>query len=127
MNVQEKEVQGMITITESAAAQVKKMKEEEEDPNLKLRVGVKGGGCSGLSYGLGFDTEVDEKDHKLEQNGLEVLVNKEDADVLEGVVIDYKQNMMGGGFTIDNPNAIANCGCGSSFKAATRTGAPEDC
>ncbi|MGY4689086.1 iron-sulfur cluster insertion protein ErpA [Salibacterium sp. K-3] len=125
--MQEEEVYGMITITESAAAQVKTMMEEEEDPNVKLRVGVKGGGCSGLSYGLGFDTEVEESDHVLEQNGLEVLVDSDSADVLQGVVIDYKQNMMGGGFTIDNPNAIANCGCGSSFKTATRAGTPEDC
>ncbi|MDQ0298415.1 iron-sulfur cluster assembly protein [Salibacterium salarium] len=117
----------MITITDAAAAQVQEMMKEEEDENLKLRVGVKGGGCSGLSYGMGFDTEVEETDNVIEQNGLSVLVDKESADVLEGVVIDYKQNMMGGGFTIDNPNAIANCGCGSSFKTATRAGTPEDC
>ncbi|MFZ4450815.1 iron-sulfur cluster insertion protein ErpA [Salibacterium aidingense] len=117
----------MITVTEAAAAQVKKMMEEEEDQNVKLRVGVKGGGCSGLSYGLGFDSEVEDTDHIIEQSGLEVLIDNESADVLEGVVIDYKQNMMGGGFTIDNPNAIANCGCGSSFKTATKTGTPEDC
>ncbi|RSL34145.1 iron-sulfur cluster insertion protein ErpA [Salibacterium salarium] len=117
----------MITITDAAAAQVQEMMKEEENENLKLRVGVKGGGCSGLSYGMGFDTEVEETDNVIEQNGLSVLVDNESADVLEGVVIDYKQNMMGGGFTIDNPNAIANCGCGSSFKTATRAGTPEDC
>ncbi|RSL29019.1 iron-sulfur cluster insertion protein ErpA [Salibacterium salarium] len=117
----------MITITDAAAAQVQEMMKEEEDANVKLRVGVKGGGCSGLSYGMGFDTEVEETDNVIEQNGLSVLVDNDSADVLEGVVIDYKQNMMGGGFTIDNPNAIANCGCGSSFKTATRAGTPEDC
>ncbi len=116
----------MIEITESAAAQIKKMKEEESE-NVLLRVGVKGGGCSGLSYGMGFDAEVKEEDTTFEQNGVNVVVDKESAAILKGVVIDYKQNMMGGGFTIDNPNAIASCGCGSSFRTATNAGTPEDC
>ncbi|MBB5173555.1 iron-sulfur cluster insertion protein ErpA [Texcoconibacillus texcoconensis] len=117
----------MITLTEAAAEQVKKMMEEEEQEGLMLRVGVKGGGCSGLSYGMGFDTEVEDTDQKQEQHGINVVVDNESSKMLEGVTIDYKQNMMGGGFTIDNPNAIASCGCGSSFKTATNEGTPEDC
>jgi iron-sulfur cluster assembly protein len=76
---------------------------------------------------MGFDTEINEEDKHLEIEGLEVVVEKENIPMLEGVKIDYKQNMMGGGFTIDNPNAIANCGCGSSFRTATNEGTPEEC
>ncbi|MEB1809151.1 MAG: iron-sulfur cluster assembly accessory protein [Bacillaceae bacterium] len=117
----------MITITESAIARIKEMLNEEEEQGLKLRIGVKGGGCSGLSYGMGFDKEEQDTDQKLDYDGLEVLVDEESAPVLKGVVIDYKQNMMGGGFTIENPNAIASCGCGSSFRTAENAGKPEEC
>lgn len=117
----------MITLTESAVSHIKEMMESEDEQGLMLRVGVKGGGCTGLSYGMGFETEKNEDDMELTINGLPVLIDQESAPVIKGLVIDYKQNMMGGGFTIDNPNAIASCGCGSSFRTATNAGAPEDC
>lgn len=117
----------MLTITEAAGHQIKDMMTAEGDEELFLRVGVKGGGCSGLSYGMGFEQEKAEDDILLDQHGIKIVVNKEDSQVLEGVVIDYKQNMMGGGFTIDNPNAIASCGCGSSFRTAENQGSPEEC
>lgn len=117
----------MITLTDAAVSQIKDMMEAEGEQGLMLRVGVKGGGCSGLSYGMGFDTEQKEEDEKLDINGLSVLIDKESAPIIKGVVIDYKQNMMGGGFTIDNPNAIASCGCGSSFRTAANAGTPEEC
>lgn len=117
----------MIVLTDAAVGHIKEMMDSEEDHTLMLRVGVKGGGCSGLSYGMGFDNEQASEDTKLEINGLSVLVDKESAPMIKGLVIDYKQNMMGGGFTIDNPNAIASCGCGTSFKTATNTGTPENC
>jgi iron-sulfur cluster assembly protein len=116
----------MITITESAGFQIKDMMEQEGE-SVFLRVGVKGGGCSGLSYGMGFEQEASDEDVQLEQHGIKVLVNKDDAKILEGLKIDYKESMMGGGFTIDNPNAIASCGCGSSFKTADNAGTPEEC
>ncbi|MCR6111951.1 iron-sulfur cluster assembly accessory protein [Bacillus sp. A301a_S52] len=116
----------MLTITEAAVGQVKTMMADDDDAKY-LRIGVQGGGCSGLSYVMGFDTEINEEDKHLEIEGLEVVVEKENISMLEGVKIDYKQNMMGGGFTIDNPNAIANCGCGSSFRTATNEGTPEEC
>ncbi|UTR15834.1 iron-sulfur cluster assembly accessory protein [Salipaludibacillus sp. LMS25] len=116
----------MLTITEGAVSQVKAMMADDDDARY-LRIGVQGGGCSGLSYVMGFDTEINEEDKHLEIEGLEVVVEKENIPMLEGVKIDYKQNMMGGGFTIDNPNAIANCGCGSSFRTATNAGTPEEC
>lgn len=116
-----------IKITQAAALQIKDMMKQNEEEGSFLRVAVKGGGCSGLSYGMGFVQEAEENDLQFEQEGLKVVVNKDDALILNGTVIDYKQSMMGGGFTIDNPNAIATCGCGSSFRTATQTGTPEEC
>ncbi|MFD1737767.1 HesB/IscA family protein [Bacillus salitolerans] len=117
----------MIQISEAAGFQIKDMMKEQENEHLFLRVGVKGGGCSGLSYGIGFEEEKNDEDIEIEQHGIKVLIDKESAPILNGVKIDFKQSMMGGGFTIDNPNAIAGCGCGSSFRTAQNAGAPEDC
>lgn len=116
-----------VTITEAAALHIKDMMKEHEEENAFLRVGVKGGGCSGLSYGMGFEHEKSESDSVFDQHGITVLVDKESLDIMNGTVIDYKQSMLGGGFTIDNPNAIASCGCGSSFRTATNAGKPEEC
>lgn len=117
----------IITITESAALQIKDMMKQNDEVGAFLRVGVKGGGCSGLSYGMGFDHEVAETDTLLEQHGIKVLIDAESEPILKGTIIDFKESLMGGGFTIDNPNAIASCGCGSSFRTATETGTPEEC
>lgn len=117
----------MITITESAADQIKEMIKAEDDPNVFLRVGVQGGGCSGLSYGMGFESDKNSDDTEYEIHGIPVIVDADSVKILNGTVIDYKQNMMGGGFTINNPNAIATCGCGSSFRTATEAGKPEEC
>ncbi|EIT85644.1 hypothetical protein A374_10423 [Fictibacillus macauensis ZFHKF-1] len=117
----------IVNFTEAAVSRIKEMMAAEEEQGLILRVGVKGGGCSGLSYGMGFDTEVQPGDHEEEVDGLKFVVDDESAKILNGTTVDFKQNMMGGGFTIDNPNAIASCGCGSSFKTATNAGTPEEC
>ena len=118
----------MITITESANHRIKEMMANEEGDNLFLRLGVKGGGCSGLSYGMGFDSEQKEDDQSFETDGLRVVVDADSAPLLNGVTIDFKQNMMGGGFTIDNPNALMTCGCGQSFRTADNAGTPStDC
>jgi len=117
----------MIEITETAMTRIKGMQEEEGDPSLMLRVGVKGGGCSGLSYGLGFDAEKNDDDTLLDKSGLGVLIDSESRPVVNGLVIDYKENMMGGGFTLDNPNAILACGCGASFRTKENVGTPENC
>jgi iron-sulfur cluster assembly protein len=122
------EVKSMITITEAANSRIKEMMAEQEADNLVLRLAVRGGGCSGLSYGIGFDQEINEDDTQFETDGLKVVIDKDSAPLLEGVTIDYKQNLMGGGFIIDNPNAIVTCGCGQSFKTATNPGTPtKDC
>ncbi|RCW66941.1 HesB/IscA family protein [Saliterribacillus persicus] len=118
----------VLQITDTARIQIEEMIKEEDQENVRLRFGVKGGGCSGLSYSLGFDYEVNEElDLKEEINGIPVTITKMDIPVIDGTTIDFKQNMMGGGFTIDNPNAIVSCGCGSSFKAKEREGTPENC
>lgn len=117
----------MLILTEAAASQIKSMMKQNNEENAYLRVGVKGGGCSGLSYGMGIDHEKATDDTEFELYGVKILVDKESEPILKGVKIDFKESMMGGGFTIDNPNAIASCGCGSSFRTATNTGTPEDC
>lgn len=119
--------QQVVTITEAAAFQIKDMMKQNEEESSFLRVAVHGGGCSGLSYGMGFTPEPEESDIQLEQHGIPVVVAKKDAPILNGTVVDYKESLMGGGFTIENPNAIASCGCGSSFRTATETGTPENC
>lgn len=114
----------MITITELAAEKLSEMLAAEENPELFLRVGVKEGGCSGFSYGMGFDDEQHEDDTVLEVQGLKVAVDNDSAKYLRGLIIDYKESAMSGGFTIDNPNATVTCGCGSSFRTAAAAGNP---
>lgn len=114
----------MITISELAVEKLEEMLAAEENPQLFLRVGVKEGGCSGFSYGMGFDDEQNEDDTVLDIQGMKVAVDAESAKYLRGLVIDYKETAMSGGFTIDNPNASVTCGCGSSFRTATAAGNP---
>lgn len=118
----------VIDLTEAASFRIKEMQEHNEEQGSYLRVLVHGGGCSGLSYGMNFDKELDgDQDFIDEQHGIKILVSREDAPILMGTKIDYKQSLMGGGFTIENPNAIASCGCGTSFRTAKVTGTPEVC
>lgn len=117
----------VVELSESAAYQVKEMMRHNEEEGSFLRVSVNGGGCSGLTYGMGFTDSKQDDDTQLEQHGLTILISSEDASILSGTVIDYKQSLMGGGFTIENPNAIASCGCGTSFKTAKKAGTPENC
>lgn len=117
----------VFSITDAASRQIKEMLKKEDD-DARLRFGVKGGGCSGLSYSLGFEYEINEElDLVTEINEIPVVVFKQDIPIIENSVIDFKQNMMGGGFSIDNPNAMISCGCGSSFRAKDREGSPSDC
>ncbi len=117
----------VIELTEASAFRIKEMQKHNEEEGSFLRVAVHGGGCSGLSYGMNFDTNKNDDDYTDEQFDIKIVVSKEDAPILMGTKIDYKQTLMGGGFTIDNPNAIASCGCGSSFRTAKVEGSPEVC
>ena len=104
-----------ILFTDSAAAKVKDLLIEEGNANLKLRVFVQGGGCSGFQYGFTFDEDVNEDDTTLEKNGVSLLVYPMSFQYLVGAEIDYKEDIEGSQFVIRNPNATTTCGCGSSF------------
>lgn len=118
----------MITMTEQAALKVKEMLAEEENAEqMYLRVGVQPGGCSGYSYGMGFDNEKDATDTIFDQHGVKILVDQVSSSMLKGTIIDYKESLMGGGFSIENPNAASSCGCGSSFHTHEDQGQPENC
>ncbi|MEE8109990.1 MAG: iron-sulfur cluster insertion protein ErpA [bacterium] len=107
----------MITVTDAAIAHVKKLQEEQDLKDYALRVGIQGGGCSGLSYTLGFDSEIKEKDKVLELDGIKIVVDPKSLLYLGGTTLTYEESMMGGGFRFENPNAKRTCGCGSSFTA----------
>lgn len=104
-----------VQLTERAAKQVKKIRSAENlEDELRLRVAVEGGGCSGLSYKLGFDYKTDE-DKVLVSHGVEILVAPKHMMYLKGISVDYPDGLDARGFTFDNPNATETCGCGSSF------------
>ncbi len=107
--------QAPIEFTDSAAAKVAGLIDEEGNPALKLRVYITGGGCSGFQYGFTFDEEVAEDDTVIEKNGVTVLVDSMSIQYLTGAEIDYKEDLSGARFVIRNPNARTTCGCGSSF------------
>jgi iron-sulfur cluster insertion protein len=106
-----------IIFTDSAATKVHNLIEEEGNSDLKLRVYVSGGGCSGFQYGFTFDEEVNEDDTQVEKNGVTVLIDSMSISYLNGAEIDYKEDISGAQFVIRNPNATTTCGCGSSFSA----------
>ena len=105
----------MIEITESAIAKISEILSEENNPKVKLRTFVQGGGCSGFSYGFTLDEEQNEDDFVIDKNGLSVLVDSMSMQYLQGATIDFKEDLMGSSFVINNPNAQSTCGCGSSF------------
>lgn len=105
----------MITITDSAVLKLKDILAEENNPKLKLRVFVQGGGCSGFQYGFTLDEDQAEDDWEIEANGVTVLVDSMSGGYLQGAEIDYKDDQYGSSFSIKNPNAQTTCGCGSSF------------
>ena len=106
-----------LVFTDSAANKVKELIIEEGNPDLKLRVFVNGGGCSGFQYGFTFDEEANEDDTSMEKNGVTLLVDPMSYQYLVGDEIDYTEGLEGAQFVIKNPNATSTCGCGSSFSA----------
>lgn len=111
------EIASPLLFTDSAAAKVKELIEEEGNPGLKLRVFVTGGGCSGFQYGFTFDEEINEDDTTLEKSGVTLLIDPMSYQYLVGAEIDYSEGLEGSQFVIRNPNATSTCGCGSSFSA----------
>ncbi len=109
------QTQKLITVTPKAAEKIAEfMKEESESPEY-LRVYVQGGGCSGLSYGMGFEKAPEEDDVVLEENGVKLIVDSYSIDHLKGANVDYIESLMGSGFKINNPNVTNSCSCGHSF------------
>ena len=106
-----------LIFTDSAADKVKQLVDEEGNPELKLRVFVQGGGCSGFQYGFTFDEVVNEDDTQMAKNGVTLLIDAMSLQYLGGAEIDYKEDLQGAQFVIKNPNATSTCGCGSSFSA----------
>ena len=111
------EMEGPLNFTDNAASKVKQLIEEEGNADLKLRVFVSGGGCSGFQYGFTFDEVVNEDDTALEKNGVTLLIDPMSYQYLAGAEIDYQEGLEGAQFVIKNPNATSTCGCGSSFSA----------
>ena len=105
----------MLTITESAANKIKEVCEEEGNPNLKLRMFVQGGGCSGFQYGFSLDEIQEEDDFNIEAHGVNVLIDSMSLQYIRDAEVDYVEDIHGSQFTIKNPNVQSTCGCGSSF------------
>ena len=104
-----------VIFTAAAARKVAGMIEDEGNPNLKLRVYVQGGGCSGFQYGFAFDEDVNEGDESFVTDGVTLLVDPMSMQYLEGAEVDYVEGLQGAQFLVRNPNATTTCGCGSSF------------
>ncbi len=106
-----------LVFTDAAARKVSELIQEEENPDLMLRVFVSGGGCSGFQYGFTFDEKIEEGDSSVENQGVTLIVDPMSVQYLLGAEIDYKEDLQGAQFVIRNPNATTTCGCGSSFTA----------
>jgi len=115
MSVAAEEMTGPLVFTDSAAEKVKELIDEEGNPDLKLRVFINGGGCSGFQYGFTFEEDVNDDDTKVEKGGVMLLVDPLSFQYLVGAEIDYTEGLQGSQFVIKNPNAKTTCGCGSSF------------
>ena len=104
-----------LTFTDAAAQKVKSLISEEENPDLKLRVYITGGGCSGFQYGFTFDEKVNDGDLTVENSGVQLVIDPMSLQYLIGVTVDYTEGLEGSRFVVNNPNASSTCGCGSSF------------
>ena len=108
----------MMTFTNAAAAKVRTLIDDQDNDNLKLRVFVTGGGCSGFEYGFTFDEDTDEEDTTVENSGVKLVVDSLSFQYLAGAKIDFFEDLQGSRFVVTNPNADTTCGCGNSFSIA---------
>ncbi|MCS7062256.1 MAG: iron-sulfur cluster insertion protein ErpA [Anaerolineae bacterium] len=125
-NVQTETQLPVLTLTAAAENKLRQLLTERNIPNYGLRVFVAGGGCSGLQYGMAFEPKARDFDTVIEQNGVSLFVDPTSLMYLAGSTIDFVDTLMGGGFKIDNPNAVSSCGCGHSFRAKDSAGAEEE-
>jgi iron-sulfur cluster assembly protein len=117
----------MISITSEAAEQLKGFLDEQGTPEAGLRVFVAPGGCSGLQYGMTIEENAEEGDEVIEADGVRLMVDNFSAMYLQGAEIDFVNSLMGGGFTVRNPNAVAGCACGHSFDTGENTQTAQGC
>jgi len=108
-------LQDGIGVTERAAERLKALLVSEKTPDARFRVSVSGGGCSGFQYGFSFDEQVNADDRVFDRHGVEVVIDEISLDLLAGAVVDWKEDLSGAMFVVENPNAASSCGCGSSF------------
>ena len=117
----------LVVLSEAAAGKLQELVEAEQNPQMGLRVYVYSGGCSGFRYGMMLEDQPSSEDLTVESRGIKVYVDRNSTQYLTGSEIDYLDTLMGAGFTVNNPNAVAACGCGSSFKTADSAGSPGAC
>jgi iron-sulfur cluster assembly accessory protein len=113
------EMKPIVVLTPKAVAELKGYLEKQGKPGAALRIFVTAGGCSGLSYGMVVDDKVTDDDYIISEEGAKVVVDRSSAPFIAGSTVDYRsEKLMGGGFVVENPNAVSTCGCGESFKTA---------
>jgi iron-sulfur cluster assembly protein len=117
----------LVTLSDAAVAKLAELTADEPDPSVGLRVYVYSGGCSGYRYGMMLEDKPADEDIKVVSNGINVYVDPQSTPLLKGSEIDYVDTLMGAGFTVNNPNAVSGCGCGSSFRTEESAGAPGAC
>jgi iron-sulfur cluster assembly protein len=117
----------LVMLSEAAAAKLQELTAGEASPDTGLRVYVYSGGCSGFRYGMMLEDQPTPEDVTVESRGIKVYVDQQSTQYLTGSEIDYLDTLMGAGFTVNNPNAVSGCGCGSSFRTAESAGSPGGC
>jgi len=117
----------VVSLTDAAASKLRDLTKDETSPAIGLRVYVYSGGCSGYKYGMMLEDQPTPEDNVLEANGVRVYVDTNSVGLLSGSQIDYVDTLMGAGFTVNNPNAVTGCGCGSSFRTADDAGQARSC
>ena len=117
----------LLRLTDAAAGKLQELTAAEPNPDIGLRVYVYSGGCSGFRYGMMLEDAPTSDDVRIEANGIRVYVDGQSTQYLLGSEIDYVDTLMGAGFTVNNPNAVSACGCGSSFRTADSAGSPRSC
>ena len=117
----------LVVLSEAAAGKLQELVEAEQSSSMGLRVYVYSGGCSGFRYGMMLEDQPSNEDITVESRGIKLYVDPQSTQYLSGWEIDYLDTLMGAGFTVNNPNAVSACGCGSSFRTADSAGSPGAC
>jgi iron-sulfur cluster assembly accessory protein len=117
----------VVSLTDAAATKLRELTKDETSPEIGLRVYVYSGGCSGYRYGMMLEDQPTADDNVLHANGVRVYIDNNSVGLIEGSSIDYVDTLMGAGFTVNNPKAVAACGCGSSFRTADDAGQARSC